>query len=124
METKFCPKCEKDKNVEDFYYRKTEKRHQSYCKICLCQIQMDRWIERKKLAVEYKGGKCIKCGYNKNYAVLNFHHRNPEEKDFEWVKLRLKSWDKIIKELDKCDLLCSNCHIELHNPKRLCGVTD
>lgn len=76
--------------------------------------QVQRWIKRKKLAVEYLGGKCISCGYNKYYGALEFHHRDPAEKDYSWVKLRLRSWDSITTELDKCDLLCANCHREYH----------
>jgi hypothetical protein len=75
---------------------------------------MARWIKRKKDAIKYKGGGCCRCGYNKYYGALEFHHRNPDEKECDWVKLRLKSWDSITKELDKCDLVCRNCHAEIH----------
>ena len=67
----------------------------------------------KVKAVEYKGGKCQECGYCKSLAALTFHHRNPEEKDFS-ISGRVVKWEKLKPELDKCDLLCSNCHLEEH----------
>jgi len=72
------------------------------------------WRKRKKIElVEYKGGKCEKCGYNKCVKALTFHHLDPNEKDFT---ISGKSWsvDKLKKEVDKCILVCSNCHIEIH----------
>lgn len=59
------------------------------------------------------------CGYNKNIAALEFHHINPEEKEFE-IDIRHfsnTSLEKLKKEVNKCILLCANCHRELHNPK-------
>jgi hypothetical protein len=66
-------------------------------------------------AIEYKDGKCVKCGYNKCTASMEFHHRNPTEKDFQIGSGRSIGWDKIKEELDKCDLVCSNCHHEIHH---------
>lgn len=69
----------------------------------------------KRLLVDYKGGKCIKCGYNKSYSALQFHHRNPEEKEFGLSMNGLcRSLEVMKKEVDKCDLLCANCHAEFH----------
>ena len=68
----------------------------------------------KRKAVEYKGGTCQKCGYDRSLTALVFHHRDPDQKDFAIAKLKSSNWDKIRSELDKCDLLCSNCHSELH----------
>lgn len=73
-----------------------------------------RYIKLKKLAVDYMGGKCQKCGYDKCIAALEFHHKNPIEKEFDWNKLRKQSWDSVIVELNKCELLCSCCHKEAH----------
>ena len=73
-----------------------------------------RRFEKKKKAVEYLGGKCIKCGYNTCIAALTFHHRNPEEKEFEIGGNHCISDERIKKELDKCDLICQNCHSQLH----------
>ena len=78
-----------------------------------CGVQ-DRWRQRKLDAIQYKGGKCQVCGYSKYYGALEFHHRNPEEKEFAWQKMRLVSKDRLTAELDKCDLLCANCHREIH----------
>mgnify|MGYP000644676537 CR=1 FL=1 len=73
----------------------------------------------KQKAVEYLGGKCSICGYNKCNRALDFHHINPEEKDNTISSLYNYSWDNIKKELDKCILLCANCHRELHTKERL-----
>jgi hypothetical protein len=58
------------------------------------------------------------CGYNKNHAALCFHHIEPTLKSFQ-IDLRRcsnSSWDNLSKEVSKCQLLCLNCHAELHNP--------
>lgn len=69
----------------------------------------------KEMSIEYKGGCCEKCGYNKCSAALGFHNTNPDEKDFGIAsKGYTRSWDKVKKELDKCILVCSNCHAEIH----------
>ena len=67
----------------------------------------------KEIAVEYKGGKCILCGYDKCIVSLSFHHRDPEKKEFV-VGHRCTSFEKAKPEVDKCDLLCRNCHGEFH----------
>ena len=75
------------------------------------------WRQRAKLKlIEYKGGKCERCGYNKCHVALEFHHLNPDEKDFT---ISGKSWsfERLKKEVDKCILVCSNCHKEIHYEK-------
>jgi 5-methylcytosine-specific restriction endonuclease McrA len=70
----------------------------------------------KQLAVEYKGGKCSICGYSKCIAALEFHHLNPLEKDFGIsASGETRSWEKVKAELDKCIIVCSNCHREIHD---------
>ena len=67
--------------------------------------------------VLYKGGKCERCGYDKCEQALHFHHINPQEKDFQLSELyNLFGCDleKGKQEVDKCQLLCANCHAELH----------
>lgn len=81
----------------------------------LYRNQVARWVRIKIKAVAHKGGLCSVCGGEFPHPAMQFHHRNPDEKDAQWTKLRLRSWDKIIKELDKCDLVCANCHSCIHS---------
>jgi len=75
----------------------------------------ERRKKLRKMAREYKGGKCVLCGYNKCQDALDFHHKNPNKKDFGLsVKGLTRSWDKIKSEIDKCALVCANCHREIH----------
>ena len=82
------------------------------------QQQKLRGLKRKYEAVQSRGGKCERCGYNGNLAALDFHHRDPQTKNFQ-IDLRSFSntnLDTLKEELDKCDLLCANCHREIHYP--------
>jgi hypothetical protein len=68
----------------------------------------------KELCVEYKGGKCEICGYKKCFNALEFHHISDLEKDFSISEKQ--SFDNNMKnELDKCVLVCANCHREIHD---------
>lgn len=71
----------------------------------------------KRRLVEFAGGKCVICGYNKSISALDFHHKNPEEKLFGIaVGSKLKfSYQKLLEETKKCVLVCSNCHHEIHD---------
>ena len=78
-------------------------------------IVSERRRKLKDMAIKYKGGKCEKCGYNKCNGALDFHHLNPLEKDFSISSTgTTKSFERITKELDKCILVCANCHREIH----------
>lgn len=69
----------------------------------------------KKDLVDYKGGKCEKCGYDKCVSALDFHHKDTNEKDFGLSSNGCtRGWKKLTQEADKCLLLCSNCHREVH----------
>jgi hypothetical protein len=73
------------------------------------------WRRRtKQKCVELLGGKCQRCGYDRCFAALIFHH--PGEKSFGIGSGNIIAWAKIEKELKKCELLCLNCHAEEHNP--------
>lgn len=80
------------------------------------EYQKMRYIERKLYLINIKGGKCEKCGYNKNIAALDFHHRNPKHKRFnlDGRKISNTSLSLLLEECEKCNLLCSNCHREEH----------
>jgi hypothetical protein len=68
----------------------------------------------KQLLVEYKGGKCEFCGYNKCIEALEFHHIDETTKEFS-ISGSTKSLEKQKEEADKCYMLCANCHRELHS---------
>lgn len=77
-----------------------------------------RWRQRlKQKLIDYKGGKCIKCEYDKNVpSAYVFHHRCPKEKEFGiGEKGCPRSFERCKKEADKCDLLCTRCHAEKHH---------
>lgn len=109
-----CTDCSIELN-EDTGYKKTETKWQSKCKKCFNEYCVNRWKKRKIEAIEYKGGCCSVCGYKKFYGALEFHHLDSSQKDADWGKIRLWSWDKIKNELDKCICVCANCHREIHN---------
>lgn len=77
---------------------------------------------RKIESLEYKGGmKCIRCGFDEPIPdVYAFHHRNPKEKDPNWGKMKSHNykWEIVREELDKCDVLCHNCHSIVHYLER------
>ena len=90
--------------------RKKEKNKKIYTK-----YQKEKREERKQKLVALRGGKCVKCGYNKCYACLDFHHRDPATKEFEIsASGLLLKWDRLVNEANKCDVYCKNCHNELH----------
>lgn len=72
---------------------------------------------RKLLAIEYLGGKCDTCKEAFHPAVYEFHHTDPSTKDRDPSKMMALSWERLEKELDKCKLLCANCH-RLEHHKR------
>ena len=87
----------------------------SRCVKCSYEAVKRRRKKVKILAIEYKGGRCEHCGYSKSIRALEFHHSDGESKDFNISSsVHNKSWSLIAKELDKCVLLCSNCHREEH----------
>ena len=69
---------------------------------------------RKNQAVVYKGGRCQRCGYKKCTYALEFHHRTARYKESSASNILDWQWSVLKRELDKCDLLCANCHRELH----------
>lgn len=111
---KVCTKCKLEKPITDFYKQSDRSTRSSFCKPCKNKYDTLRWVEKKKKAISYKGGCCTLCGYAKYYGALQFHHLDPSEKEADWGKLRMRSWSKITEELDKCLLLCANCHAEAH----------
>jgi len=111
---KKCPKCNTLKNKAEFYLLKNNKLS-PYCKSCKQSLYKTKRQKFKQEIVNLKGGKCYNCGYNNCLAALDLHHINSDEKETSFNKSGLVLNDKILKELDKCILLCANCHREVHN---------
>lgn len=86
------------------------------CKKCRAEAVQRKREGLKKDAIKYKGGKCQICGYDKCDGALEFHHIDPSKKDFGIAQNGYtRAWSKIKEELDKCILVCANCHREIHS---------
>lgn len=83
-------------------------------KVSKSQAVIDWRRRQKRKLVEYKGGKCEVCGYDRCDKALEFHHIDPNMKDFN-ISGRSYSFDRMKNEVDKCILICSNCHKEVHD---------
>lgn len=71
--------------------------------------------ERRRILIEYLGGECVKCGYDRCVSALHFHHIDPDKKLFIiGANLTTRKWQSLVNEANKCELLCANCHIEHH----------
>jgi 5-methylcytosine-specific restriction endonuclease McrA len=109
---KVCPRCKEEKSLSEFYIK--GRLHYAYCKPCMQNYNREFRTNIKIKAIQYKGGKCQNCGYCKNIAALEFHHVSADkEKTIAHWKV---TFEKMKSELDKCKLLCSNCHREEHHP--------
>lgn len=95
----FCKVCGKE----------CKRRHT--CPTCVTKIRRHR---NKLRAIDYLGGCCNRCGYA-NPVALQFHHLR--DKDFEIGRFSNKSWDSLLPEIEKCELLCANCHILEHSSR-------
>ena len=82
-------------------------------------------VKKRKRAINewfraYKGTlACIRCGES-DPVTLDFHHRNPTEKEFSFHELWFRGWsvNRIMSEIAKCDVLCANCHRKVHRDLR------
>lgn len=109
-----CIRCEVFKPLAEFELRSAKKYIRSCCAKCEIERVREYGQILKQKSVDYLGGKCKKCGYNRCIRSLQFHHRDPSQKDFTISKHKCLNWIDTKKELDKCDLLCANCHGETH----------
>lgn len=125
-----CITCKQKLTTQNTYFSdKNQTKLATYCKKCFSTYIDDRYIAKKLWAIQYLGGKCKSCNNTFPYPLYDFHHRDPLQKEFVWTKIRTKSETEMKKELDKCDLLCANCHrlqhfklenlsIEMWNPQQ------
>ncbi|HAR54905.1 TPA: hypothetical protein DCR79_01300 [Patescibacteria group bacterium] len=102
-----CKLC--GNNFKDY-----QQRGRTRCGSCNTKIRRYR---AKAAAIKYLGGKCASCGWQGNQATFQFHHTNSKEKDFVLGNVANRNWDVIKTELNKCILLCANCHAVRHSTK-------
>jgi len=134
METKVCKRCQLDLPKDDIHfasrYDRKEKQFQHMCRSCQKEYRKEHYEKNKQKYVQKanlysqnfkewfteikKELSCKKCGESRHW-VLDFHHTNPAEKDMEISNLvRLSSKKRLMDEVDKCIVLCANCHRDLH----------
>ncbi len=96
------------------YTTKKDKRTYADRRDYLIKAVSNRRRILKQRSIEYKGGKCQICGYKRFQGALDLHHIDPKTKEFGIsYKGYSRSWVKIQTELDKCILVCANCHREI-----------
>lgn len=140
MNQKVCPSCTLLKDFSEFHKDKNRKDGlNSYCKSChniaykksrdkkpghYNRIKQERGSQIKALSDKYKTDRgCFRCPENDS-ACLDFHHTDPSKKDItvgEAIHLRW-SWEHLLTEIEKCIILCSNCHRKFHAGRFIIGV--
>ena len=119
---KKCNKCLQEKNNDEFYKQvqrgskgETWYYLDSFCKKCRIEYSIIRSRKIKERAIEYLGGKCTDCGLIDDVCVYDFHHEDPAKKEISFGQRGGISFEKLKPELDKCVLLCANCHRKRHS---------
>ena len=132
MTIKKCYRCQQEKEETLFKrnYKKrkdpTEIRYTNLCSVCDQEVfkvwrkgpkqaeynkkYRERRLERKKRAIIYKGSKCEHCSLEVHPAAFDFHHLDKTQKDTDPGLMMSCSDEVLFLELDKCVLLCANCH--------------
>lgn len=116
-----CKECRSsyDKEYRVKFPEKNKNRTKNYY-----QHRKEAYRKLKKKCLDYLGGKCVRCGFNKWLSAIDFHHIDPSVKDYEMGEFIIsncsvrtdidKVFKKIKPELDKCVPMCRNCHIYEH----------
>jgi hypothetical protein len=130
MKKKKCPVCTRKKLMTDFALNRTRKDgRQILCRKCKKDWDADYYQQNKTKFLEYNRShrrklkeyldslklKCLRCPET-HIACLEFHHRDPKKKDISVALALQHGWslERLKKEVEKCDLLCANCHRKLH----------
>lgn len=125
METKICSKCGIEKPISEYHKngfdRNGNQKYRGYCKICANKRESQRYWEKKEY-IDAQRTECAKCGDTRSY-VLDFHHRNPENKEFTIGKMKKGAKQILQNEIDKCVCLCANCHREFHYLEKINNIT-
>ena len=125
METKICSKCKRELPLTSYHKNgfnsQGRQQYRGYCKDCANNREKARYQEKKDYINQQKVC-CEKCGDTRVW-VLDFHHRDKDDKDFTIGALKKGSISVIQKEIEKCVVLCANCHREFHYLEREAGLS-
>ena len=119
METKICSKCGRELPLDMFNWRnKAQGTRRADCKECHSGYMKQKYQQNKNAIQEMKSNRgCIKCGDTRGY-VLDYHHINPEEKKEGIARMTSNHYSnlnkEILDEINKCVVMCANCHKEWH----------
>lgn len=114
--TKTCTRCNKTKDESEFPFNGI--RRHSWCKECHRENVREKYQANRDWVNTFKT-KCCRCGYKKNKSALEFHHPN-DDKEFTintLARRALANKQRLLNEINKCEVLCANCHREEHNPQ-------
>lgn len=124
---KTCPKCTKSKSLNDFCVRsKSKDGRQPWCKECTTKRFKEYYKENpvaykeraakiekeaRDLMHDLKDNKpCVDCNRLFPFYVLDYHHKDSSKKTTEVGNLTCYGKARVLEEIQKCDLLCANCH--------------
>ena len=97
-------------NPKNFYGNKT-----TVCAKCHNKHTHKLSIKKRVKALLLLGGKCNLCGFDSYRSALHIHHKDPNKKNKNFKHFRGWNWDKILKEIKDCEVMCANCHAAYHN---------
>lgn len=122
---KRCSTCGNVFDISNFYRcgktKSGKTRYANECIECRKKREKERYDTFYNEMKKYRT-KCAKCGESKWY-LLEFHHKEPEEKEFNISQWRKREIKLAIEEIKKCDVLCKNCHAEFHFLNRENGIS-
>ena len=76
--------------------------------------------DRRTYLIELKGGKCVDCGYNEHPAAFEFDHLKDKAYAISNMLNNCYKWETILQEVEKCELVCANCHrVRTHNRRKI-----
>lgn len=117
---RICNDCNRELDLNCFYVSK--KKRSWTCKNCTRRKSKEFYDKKVSAVAEYKSNcGCAKCGETRPY-VLEFHHRDPSQKDYTIANRARASLEAIMSEIQKCVILCSNCHQSFHHLERRNGI--
>lgn len=138
MKFKYCKRCDQTLNISHF--TKAKSRYdgvQSYCQECMKLYRKEHYVKNKQpykdraryyrkamraYVNEIKNVPCMDCGISYNYWVMEFDHREPSQKENAVGYFVMQgTWDALKTEIEKCDVVCANCHRE--RTARMLGLT-